>query len=99
MREGIGHGDNSGYAALNLAVCLGANPIYLLGFDCKHTNGKSHWHAGHVMGQEEWRAEKWVKYFDIAAEKLAPSKFRVVNLNPNSAIECFEKMPQGRILH
>lgn len=36
MVEGIGHGNNSGYAALNLACCLGANPIYLLGFDMGH---------------------------------------------------------------
>jgi len=31
MRNGIGHGNNSGYGALNLATCLGANPIYLRG--------------------------------------------------------------------
>lgn len=36
MSEGIGHGNNSGYAALNLACCLGASPIYLLGFDMAH---------------------------------------------------------------
>jgi len=35
MKDGLGHGNNSGYGALNLAVCLGANPIYLLGFDMK----------------------------------------------------------------
>lgn len=99
MQEGIGHGDNSGYAALNLAVCLGANPIYLLGFDCKHENGKSHWHGGHVLKQEAERAGKWVKRFNVAAEKLAPTNFRVVNLNPDSALECFEKMKPGRVLH
>ena len=99
MQEGIGHGDNSGYAALNLAVCLGANPIYLLGFDCQHENGKSHWHEGHIMKQESFRATRWIKFFNIAAETLAPTNFRVVNLNPNSALECFEKMRPGRILH
>lgn len=36
MAEGLGHGNNSGYAALNLACCLRANPIYLLGFDMRH---------------------------------------------------------------
>ena len=98
MQEGICHGDNSGYAALNLAVCLGANPIYLLGFDCKHENGRSHWHEGHIQKQEEERAEKWVKRFNVAAEKLAPTDFRVVNLNPDSAIECFEKMRPEEVL-
>lgn len=98
MREGICHGDNSGYAALNLAVCLGANPIYLLGFDCKHENGKSHWHNGHIQKQEKERAEKWVKRFNVAAEVLAPTNFRVVNLNPDSALECFEKMRPEKVL-
>ena len=99
MQEGICHGDNSGYAALNLAVCLGANPIYLLGFDCKHENGRSHWHEGHVMGQKRKDAEKWASRFEIAAKILAPTEFRVVNLNPDSALECFEKMSPERVLH
>jgi len=99
MREGICHGDNSGYAAINLAVCLGANPIYLLGFDCKHENGKSHWHDGHILKQKREDAEKWKGYFKIAADKLAPTDFRVINLNPGSALECFKKMSPERILH
>ncbi len=33
MKKGLVHGDNSGHGALNLAFCLGANPIYLLGYD------------------------------------------------------------------
>ena len=98
MQEGICHGDNSGYAALNLAVCLGANPIYLLGFDCKHENGRSHWHDGHIQKQEEERAKKWVKRFNVAAETLAPTKLQVVNLNPDSALECFEKMWPEEVL-
>ena len=98
MRDGLCHGDNSGYAALNLAVCLGANPIYLLGFDCKHENGRSHWHDGHIRKQEEKSAIKWVKRFKVAAEKLAMTDFRVVNLNPDSALECFEKMRPEEIL-
>lgn len=99
MQEGICHGDNSGYAALNLAVCLGANPIYLLGFDCKHENGRSHWHDGHIRKQKEKRVAKWIKRFNLAAEKLATTEFRVVNLNPDSALECFEKMAPERILN
>ncbi len=35
MREGITGESNSGFGAVSLAVCLGANPIYLLGFDMK----------------------------------------------------------------
>jgi len=47
MKNGIGHGYNSGYGALNLAACLGANPIYLLGYDMKTKGTQAHWHGGH----------------------------------------------------
>jgi len=99
MRDGIGHGDNSGYAALNLAVCLGANPIYLLGFDCKHTNGKSHWHSGHPMAQAEESALRWVKHFQRAGQRIAPKGIKVINLNPDSGITVFPKKNYREVLH
>lgn len=96
LKNGIGHGDNSGYGALNLACCLGANPIYLLGFDMKHENGKSHWHEGHPADQKEENVKKWIGHFGWAAPLIKSRGFRVINLNPNSALECFEKMdPEG----
>lgn len=36
-------GKNSGYQAINLALLLGAENIYLLGYDMKRTNEKKHW--------------------------------------------------------
>lgn len=46
----VGWGFNSGFAALNLAVHLGAKKIVLLGFDMyKHPkHGRVHWHAGYI---------------------------------------------------
>ncbi len=35
LREGLSRSSNSGIGALNLADILGADPIYLLGFDCR----------------------------------------------------------------
>ena len=99
MVDGIGHGDNSGYAALNLAVCLGANPIYLLGFDCKHKDGKTHWHSGHPFPQKTETVKKWLKYFRRAAERIAPKKITVINLNPGSAINAFPKKDYREVLH
>ena len=34
IADGIATANNSGYAALHLAYLLGADPVYLLGFDC-----------------------------------------------------------------
>jgi hypothetical protein len=98
MKDGIGHGNNSGYAALNLAVCLGANPIYLLGFDCSHENGKSHWHKGHPVKQSEVTVQKFIFYFEKASQLLKSKGIRVINLNPESGLNCFPKMDPGEIL-
>lgn len=96
QKEGLGHGDNSGYAALNLACCLGANPIYLLGFDLKHENGKSHWHKGHIVPQELKKLEGFVPHFEWAAPLIRSRQIKVINLNPDSGLNCFEKMkPEG----
>lgn len=99
MHDGIGHGDNSGYAALNLAVCLGANPIYLLGFDCSHTNGKSHCHSGHPFPQKAETVKRWVNHFQRAGQRIKPKKINVINLNPDSAITVFPKKNYREVLH
>jgi len=99
LREGIGHGNNSGYAALNLAVCLGADPIYLLGFDCKHSDGQSHWHSGHPLVQREQTVKSFVKYFERAAMLTRHLPNRIVNLGPDSALRCWPKKDWREVLH
>lgn len=120
MAEGLGHGNLSGYGALNLAACLGASPIYLLGFDMNHRpiqdealrpkhipagfevplgpNKVTHWHGGHPMPQEEHNIANSIADFNRAARILGQRKIKVVNLNPDSALECFEKKDPERIL-
>lgn len=44
LEEGIYAYSNTGYAALNLAYVLGANPIYMLGYDCCFEGEKHHYH-------------------------------------------------------
>lgn len=91
MKEGIGCGSNSGYAALNLAACLGANPIYLIGFDLKHSGTQTHWHDGHPEPQKAYQLDRWKRFFGIAAQALHAKNVDVINLNPDSALECFPK--------
>jgi len=91
ISEGLCHGENSGYAALNLAVCLGASPIYLLGFDGRLApDGRAHHHAEYPDPTTQTVLDKFVGYFNQAAPILAGRGVRVVNLNPDSAIRCFE---------
>jgi len=99
LKEGIGHGNNSGYAALNLAACLGGNPIYLLGFDCKFSNGKTHWHDGHPAPQSEKVINGFVRFFEKSASIIKARGIRVINLCPDSALNCFEKKAISEVLH
>lgn len=103
MKEGIGHGNNSGYGALNLAACLGANPIYLLGYDLKITANKKHWHDGHPeqhgMQDEDKKLKMFSENLRFAAIALKKNGIEVVNLNPDSALPWFPKMAPAFILN
>lgn len=91
MKAGLNYGGNSGYGALNLAVCLGANPIYLLGFDMKGKNGKqAHWHDGYPKAQPATVYRKFKAYFESATPILKEKGIKVINLNHKSALKCFE---------
>jgi len=107
MRNGLGHGNNSGYGALNLAVCLGANPIYLLGFDMSYEKGnltdmlkvRTHWHNGHPQPHKSDTVNQFIKYFMLVAIKTKEMGIEIINLNPQSALPYFPKKPYREILH
>jgi len=60
-------GQNSGHAAIHLAMHLGASTIYLVGFDMGFPDGKTHWHGGHQVPSSE---SNYVRRFRPALEKL-----------------------------
>ena len=94
----MGQGNNSGFTALNLACCLGANPIYLLGFDMIPTEEglQQNWHKGYPITQNvKTRVyPNFIEIFNQYADSLESSRKHVINVNPESAIECFPKMDQ-----
>ena len=83
--------NNSGYGAINLAAALGANPIYLLGFDMQgDKQGKQKWwHDGYPMDYGENVYTRYIEEITKFAPVLEKSGFEVVNLNPKSALKCF----------
>lgn len=89
IAKGLYHGNNSGVGAIGLAICLRANPIYLLGFDCGFSNGKSHYHGGYPMGMKESIFRGFANDFSRFNKFLIRTKFRVINLNPKSHLRCF----------
>jgi len=95
LADGLRWGSNTGYAAINLAFALGANPIYILGFDMTPTQDKKKvwWHNGYgdqdgqqggvyTLFKEEWRE---------AADAVAELHTDIVNLNPASSLNVFRK--------
>lgn len=99
FRTGLAHGQNSGYAALNLAIALGANPIYLLGYDCsKGPNGEKNYHDGYPGSGNPEALNTFKACFEAGAKLLPEGGPRIVNLNPNSAIAAFPKIDVDSIL-
>jgi hypothetical protein len=91
LSRGLFRGMSTGVSGLNLADILGADPIYLLGFDLKTYGGNTaNWHTEYGR---EWLANDVVyrqniAEFDAVARTHA-IRSRVSNLNPHSALRCF----------
>jgi len=86
--------DMTGHFGLEVALYLGCNPIYLVGYDL---------YGGHfddkLKPEDEWR-EVQVELFEYAAKQIK-DEFKdrqVYNLNPNSVIEGFEKKEITEVL-
>lgn len=99
LSKGLIHATHSGASALNLAYLLGANPIYLLGFDyLPGDDGKTTHH--HDYYPEEWKDGAYSSYGTFSREihKLAEENLKgrrqVYNATKEgmSALSCFPKM-------
>lgn len=94
MEKGFGLSNNSGFGALNLAIALGASPIYLLGFDLgggsQHADTQEWWHNGYPKRQKNDVYMKFRQRFERHAETMHKTGCRIINLCPHSALKCFE---------
>lgn len=98
LHQGIWGGNNSGFGALMLAICLGATRIGLLGYDLKvqkkQKGIETHWHGGYGLGRAKSFQSKLDKFrmcFEEFSSVIAKQGISVVNLNSNSALGCFPK--------
>jgi len=98
LKEGLCHGQNSGYGALNLALVLGADPIYLLGYDCsKGPAGEKNYHNGYPSGTNPDALNIFKRAFEEGAAMLEGGH-RIINLNSASALRCFEFGDADKVL-
>lgn len=98
LKRGLCHGNNSGVGALNLAICLGADPIYLLGYDMKHKDGKAHYHNVYPVMHRETIHRSFAGDFEKIAPAIKELGVKVVNLSNDSALTCFPFASVERIL-
>jgi sugar phosphate isomerase/epimerase len=86
------HFNNSGAAAVSLAIYRGAKTVIMLGYDCQHTNGKAHWHGDHPKGLGNAGSyRRWAESFLQLARHAAKEGVRVINCSRTTALTCFER--------
>ncbi len=82
------HCNNSGQAAINLAIELGASPIYLIGFDMKGT--PTNFHEGYPTGASSDVYEGFRESIErFVPEKAEDHGVEIINLSPDSALTAF----------
>ena len=97
ISEGVYAGNNSGTGAISLAIGLKANPIYLLGIDCKvdMKRRKTHCHEGYV-GQslhiQATHAKEHRKNIENFAKLIVQTSTKIYNLSSISTLTCFPKI-------
>ena len=105
------HGKNSGYAAINLAVHMGAKRIILMGYDmnakgCDVVNidgsgstvvqGRTHWHEGSAIEASMRVYNLMLPYFSTMVAGLDLLGVEVLNAGMGSKIDVFPKIPLGK---
>lgn len=90
-KDTIAHGNNSGYAAINLAYHLGAKRIILLGYDMGNVNGESHFHNGYPTNatSDEIYQNQFIPGFGVIYEALKAKGIEVYNACPSSKLRTF----------
>lgn len=91
--DGLRTGRNSGHAALNLAVHLGATRILLLGYNLSYQNGKAHFFGSHPPGlpQSASLYPGFRRTFATMVEPLNELGIAVYNCTENSSLTCFKR--------
>lgn len=92
LEAGIYGGCNSGLGAIMLATALGANPIYLLGYDMKMEENKTHWHSGYPdksITEFSQKLNDYRKEIEEMSPLLSKVGVQIFQTNKESALKCF----------
>jgi len=91
----LGWNGNTGCLAINLALVLGASPIYLLGFDMKLSpKGENNWHSNDLCKARTQIFEKFKRGMATVErwrKKMFPDQ-KVYNVTDDSDLDVFPKI-------
>lgn len=91
IADGVRVGKSSGFFALNLAYCMGCDPIILVGYDCKDTNGDEEWwHEGYPRKHRNANYGSMRRNFEDAAVRLRDENRTAWNVSPLTGIAGFD---------
>lgn len=93
-RDTLAHGNNSGYAAINLAIHLGAKRIILLGYDMGNNGKSSHFHDGYPVNStsEKIYKDQFLPGFDFLKDAIKGMGIQIFNACPTSKLNTFKKI-------
>lgn len=95
-RTSLGYNKNTGAAAINLALLMGAKIVYLLGFDMfLDKQGRPNWHDKLLDKPCEKTYVQMLEPFDKYIKKDLETMFpecRVINVTKNSNLNTFPKV-------
>ena len=93
-KDTLAHGNNSGYAAINLAYHLGAKRIVLLGFDMANDGDLTHYHDGYPTQGTANNVyhDKFLPGFKSLASGLRKKQIQVFNASVYSKLQDFPKI-------
>ncbi len=102
IEKGIFPGTNSGFGALMLDISMGCKEIYLLGYDLKVLDNKTHWHKGYLNKDahlyEKTLFPRYRQEFEEFSDTIEDEGVKVVNFSNTSTIKCFPKDVIGNVL-
>lgn len=84
--------NNSGATAIRVAGILGLNPIYLLGFDLKSTEGKFHFHDGYPNRKVGNKNSDYDAFYEAFVDIFKGFKARGIQVVSCSAVSMLNKI-------
>jgi hypothetical protein len=97
----LGYGGNSGCGAINLALLMGAQRVFLLGFDCQlPADRRPNWHDRvHDVPSDDVYTRFYEGFTRLAQDlpRVFPGR-QVINLTEGSRLTQFPQLPLDSIL-